>query len=114
MLDITGNAVKEIYGIIHKRLGSVTINGLTLANTNLFVPDLISDVSGYFYITIVTNPSSVVNLIFNGIKMAINQGNALNANVGYTFALPMIAGDTLNVQFATAVNAYVWVDEAVV
>jgi hypothetical protein len=103
----------NISTITHKRLGSVTSYSAS-ANTNIFSTSLTSDISGYFYITIVTNTASVVNLIFNGITIALNQGNSLNANAGYTFALPMIIGDTLNVQFATAGTVSVWIDEGVV
>jgi len=113
MSNPTGNVVKEIHGTMHKRLGSVSSYSAS-ANTNIFSTSLTSDISGYFYITIVTNTASVVNLIFNGITIALNQGNSLNANAGYTFTLPMIAGDTLNMQFATAGTVSVWVDEGVV
>jgi len=113
MSNPTGNVVKEIHGVMHKRLGSI-ISSSVSANTNIFSSNLISDISGYFYITIVTNTSSVVNLIFNGITMAINQGNALNANAGCTFKMPMLAGDTLNIQFATAGTVSVFVDERAV
>jgi len=113
MSNPTGNVVKEIHGIMHKRLGSV-ISSSVSANTNVFSSNLISDISGHFYITILTNTSSVVNLIFNGVTMAINQGNALNANAGCTFKMPMLAGDTLNIQFATAGTVSVFVDESTV
>jgi hypothetical protein len=46
--------------------------------------------------------------------MAINQGNALNANAGCTFKMPMLAGDTLNIQFVTAGTVSVFVDESTV
>ena len=111
--DNNGNVLVNIANITHKRLDSVTSYSAS-ANTNIFSSNLTSDISGYFYITIVTNTASVVNLIFNGITIALNQGNSLNANAGYTFTLPMIAGDTLNVQFATAGTVSVWVDEGVV
>jgi len=103
----------NISNITHKRLGSVTSYSAS-ANINIFSSNLTSDISGFFYITIVTNTASAVNVIFNGITMALNQSNNLNANAGYTFALPMIAGDTLNIQFAAAGTVSVWVDEGVV
>ena len=111
--DNSGNVLVNIANITHKRLGSVTSYSAS-ANTNIFSSNLTSDISGFFYITIVTNTASVVNIIFNGITIALNQGNSLNANAGYTFQLPMIAGDTLNVQFATAGTVSVWVDEGIV
>jgi hypothetical protein len=111
--DNNGNVLVNIANITHKRLGSVTSYSAS-ANTNVFSTSLTSTISGFFYITIVTNTASVVNVIFNGITMALNSGNSLNANTGYTFQLPMVSGDTINIQFATAGTVSVWIDQGVV
>jgi hypothetical protein len=63
---------------------------------------------------LVTNTSATAYIIYNGTTMALNQGNSLNANAGYTFSLPMVSGDSLNVQFNTTCVVNVWVDQGVV
>jgi len=94
------------------RLGSIT-NYSASANTNVFSSNLTSSINGYFYITVVSNTSCVVNVVFNGITMALNSGNPINANAGYTFTIPMISGDTLNINFSSSATVSVFVDEAV-
>jgi len=101
-----------ISALTKSRLGSIT-NYSASANTNVFSSNLTSSINGYFYITIVSNTSCVVNVVFNGITMALNSGNPINANAGYTFTIPMISGDTLNIHFSSSATVSVFVDEAV-
>ena len=107
-----GSVNSSIQSINKSRLGSV-INYSASANTNVFSTNLKSTINGFFYITLVSNTSCVVNIIYNGVSMAINQGNPINANAGYTVLIPMVSADTLNVQFTSTGIVSVFVDEAI-
>jgi hypothetical protein len=84
------------------------------ANTNVFSSNLTSTINGFFYISMVTNSTSVANLVFNGITMALNNNNNLIPNTGYTFAMPMISGDNINIKFNVTSVVSVWVDQGAV
>jgi hypothetical protein len=112
-LDTNGNVRTTISNTYLTRLANLT-NYSALVNTNIFSSNITSQYSGLVEFVIVTNTTSVCNLIYNGVTMALNGGNQLVANTGYNFSMHTVAGDTFNIQFATAGTVSVWIFNMVV
>jgi len=107
----------------HSRLG-ITFGAPPVApNTNVFGSNIVSGIDGFLYTTITPQVSGAIAYIMftpagyvsspgTPIKMAVNQGQPLTYGAGYTFSLPTVAGDMLNVQFNITSQASIWVDNA--
>ena len=94
--------------LVGTKLGTRYSNSAALvvtANTDVFTTDYAPTYDDSFlYVYVISNTSGVFNIMrTNGtttITETMNCGNALHANVGYTFIVPIKSGDTINVQYS--------------
>lgn len=98
-MQLVGTKIGTRYG------NSETI--VVTANTDAFESDFEPTYDDSFlYIYIVSDTSGVLNIMRTNsgtITESMNCGDALHANVAYTFIIPLKIDDTINVQFS--VNA---------
>jgi hypothetical protein len=104
--------INNILNINKVRLGSVK-STLVGANTNVFASNLTATLNGFIYILTSTNISgTLMTVSFNGLNSYFNNGNPLNSNTWYDFAMQCMAGDYINISFNTTGTVTVYVDNA--